>query len=634
LGAASLATSGAALLVLLLYVPSLQAPFLVPKFAALEVAASLGFVALALRIATTGRPRWRRSMAAACVLVLVTTAIAWMTAATRPLGARYALAAMTRWGSVFGLACGVSALDSAPDPREARADLLFAITGAAVGVAALGLLQHAELLPFAIPVISTPGSTFGNRNAAAEVMAVALPVGLGAIAQSQKPAVKVALFVGLAVELVYLAVTRTRGAWLAGACGMAATTWLAKPRWSFTSRALAMGVFVLAGIAATVPGRFNPRDQGDTKRYANIFAVVEDGLDAHSTALKTRLGLWRRTLAMLREHPILGVGPGNWPVEFPRYAEPGATEDGVLSATVAPRQAHNDPLERTAETGIVGLAAVGGLVWACARAIRERLRSAESSSRITAAAAAGALVSILAAGIASFPLEEPGTLVLTGLSLGLIAADQRPKRELMRASTHAGSPSSLEASDVLGPRRVAYAAVFAGTGLLVAAGLSAARDVWSSYWLAKAEHAMGQDHEAATTSVAVSALARCLAAAPNSYRGQIRMAQLKLRQRRWGESAGAARRAIAIEPYSPNGWANLAAAELGDDQPEQAQRDASSALTILHDYPFALDLRARAAEQNGDLESASADREHLRALASGPDSSASRQARVLLQPAK
>ena len=46
------------MLVLLVYAPALQAPFLVPKFAALEIAASLGLVAFGLQRARVGRPLW------------------------------------------------------------------------------------------------------------------------------------------------------------------------------------------------------------------------------------------------------------------------------------------------------------------------------------------------------------------------------------------------------------------------------------------------------------------------------------------------------------------------------------------------------------------------------------------------
>lgn len=644
-GLATIATSGAALFVLLLYAPSLQAPFLAPKFAALELAATVGLVALALKRVTSGGPRWTRSIAAASWLVLITTGIAWAAAATRPLGAPYALDAVARWGSLFGLACAASVLDSAPDGARGRAELLATVTAAASIVATVGLLQHAELLPFPIPVISLPGSTFGNRNAAADVMAMALPLAVGAIAHARGRPAKVVLSIGAAIELVYLGVTRTRGAWLAGACGIGLALVLVKLRWSRTSRAIALGIVAIAAAAAALPGRFNAHDEGDAKRFASVFAVLEDGFDAHSTALKTRFGLWRRTLTMIRQHPLVGVGPGNWPVDFPLYAEPDATRDGVLTPVLEPRQAHNDPLERAAETGIFGLAAFGLLAAASAAAVRDRLRGSDPSCRLTAAAAASALLSLLVLGIASFPLEEPGTLTLAGLSLGLIAADLRgrSKAGLVNEETRESRDSSKDGeAAVIAVERpgmariaavkrpaIANTTVAVGAALVFCVGVREERRVRASFWLGKAERAM-HDPGADATSAALRALRSALALAPGSYRGHLRMAQLKLREQQPIDSARAAKRAIAVEPYGRNAWGSLAAAELAADDFHNARQDASTALAILRDYPLALDVRARAEERDGDAQSARADREHLRTLADGTNDAA-REARTLLQ---
>jgi O-antigen ligase len=262
------------------------------------------------------------------------------------------------------------------DLREPRQRVLETITVAAAVVAAIGLLQHLELAPLSIPVISRPGSTFGNRNLAADVMAMALPLGVGAVAGAQTRASRSALFVALSLELVFLAVTRARGAWIGAACGLGVTLWFVRERLSSAALAVAAGAAAVAVVAASVPGRLSPHDAGDVKRYAGVVALLEGGVDARGTALRTRLGLWRRTIAMLCDHPVLGVGPGNWPVVFPRYAEPGATRDGVLSATRAPRQAHEDLLERAAESGVPGLMALGVLAAGAVKGVRLRLRPA------------------------------------------------------------------------------------------------------------------------------------------------------------------------------------------------------------------------------------------------------------------
>jgi O-antigen ligase len=619
-GLATLATTGAALLVLLLFVPTLQAPFLVPKFAALELAASLGLVAFALRRAAIGGLQWTRPVTVGALLVLATTAVAWMTATGKPPGAPYAVSAMARWGSLFGLACGVSVLD---DAVQARRRVLEAVTIAAAAVAAIGLLQHLEVMPFAIPVISKPGSTFGNRNAAAEVMAMALPLGLGAAAGTRRSDARNVMLVALALELVFLGVTRARGAWVGAACGLGIALWLCRPRWSRASIAIALGAVVAGSVAASLPGRFNPRDAGDRKRYSGVVEVLQDGFDTRSTALKTRFGLWRRTVAMVRDHPLFGVGPGNWPVMFPRYAEPGATSDGVLSASLAPRQAHEDALERAAETGVPGLLALGVLAVGAVIAVRRRLGTGDQDMRATTAAAAGTLVSLVALSIASFPLEMPGTLAVAGVALGLIAADTKG---------HVARRASLVTPRVA-VRALACVPVAVGLGLLSVAAVRAERSVRSSRWLGMAERAMHRERGARGASEALVALNRALKAMPSDYRAQLRSAQMLLREGHSLESERAARRALALEPYAPNAWAALAAAELSGGAHEAARRDASEALALLHDHPFALQLRARAAEQEGDLPSAQADRQRLDLLATGPEDDATAQAaRELLHP--
>jgi tetratricopeptide (TPR) repeat protein len=317
---------------------------------------------------------------------------------------------------------------------------------------------------------------------------------------------------------------------------------------------------------------------------------------------------------MIREHPLVGLGPGNWPVAFPRYAEPGATRDGVLSVTLAPRQAHDDLLERAAETGLPGLFALGALATGAAIAVRRRLQSGDEDGRSATAAAAGALAALAALALASFPLEMPGPLTLGGLALGLVAADGQ------------AGPSRPT------PRPLSYAPVAGAIALLVWAAVRAESAVRASRWLGTAERAMRRDPGPVGADEALAALEHALAASPNDYRAQLRTAQMLRRVHRARESAQAARLALALEPYAPNARAALAAAELDVGDNAAARRDADRALAILHDYPHALYTRALAAAREGDLSAAEADRRALSELAAGADSDMARAARALLEP--
>jgi O-antigen ligase len=604
----------AATVVPLIYLPGLAAPFIAPKTSALEVVAMLALLAFALRPAGAA-PRWTRPLARAAGLVLVTTAASWVMATRTPEGAPYALSALARWVAFFGLACGAAVL---ADDRPARQTLLEAVAGAAAVVSVIGLWQHLELAPLAIPVISAPGSTFGNRNLAAEAVAMSLPFTAGAAMGGRARGTRLALVFALVLQLVYLAATRTRGAWIGGAAGLLAVLVLARPRWSRPVVAVALGAVALAAIAALIPGPRNPQYVGDTKRLASAVDVAQQSLDPRSVALRTRFGLWRRTLKMVRDQPVWGVGPGNWPVFFPRYAEPGAAQDGVSSAALQPRQAHDDLLERTAETGLVGLAALATLGWAVVSAARRRLRSADQETRASTAAASGALVALAGAGLTGFPLEMPATLALGGLALGLIAP---------------GNPVASPPGD-LAPRRrwLRAAAVGLSAGLLLWAGLRAERRLRGSAWLGRAEQTLRHDSSAETATQALSALDRARAASPDEFRVHLRAAQMLLQLRRHAEGALAARRALALEPFSPNAWATLAAAQLGTGDTAGALASAGRALDLLHDYPFALLVHAQAAQARGDQPGAAGDWDRLRALATGAaDQSTTTAARAILR---
>jgi len=597
---ALLASSGAAFLVLLLYAPALEAPFLVPKLAALEVTGSLGVLALVLRRASSQGARWDRRIALGVLLVLLTTAAAWA-GASAPCP--YAVDAMARWCALFGIACGASVVEQIEDGAR---HVLETVAIAATAIAGIGLLQHLGVLPFTIPVFSLPGSTFGNRNIAAEAMAMSLPLAWPLVAGSARRHARVLAWVAILFELLFLAVTRARGAWVGAALGLAVMFWLERRRLSRRRVLGALGALVIAGVVAALPGRWTPHDAGDTKRYVGAVGLLEQSVDVESVALRTRRGIWRRTVAMVTDHPWLGVGPGNWPVAFPTYAEPEAARDGVLTATLAPRQAHDDLLERAAETGIPGLFALLLLVAAISLAAKRRLQTGDPQQKALVAAAAGSLVALIGTSVASFPFEMPGTIVLAGLALGFLARDER-----------ASSPPV--------PRAWSVPALAATLILVAFALVRAERNVRSSLAFGAAERALHREHGAAGATEALAALEHSLDVKPGAFGPELRAAQMWLRLDRPADALASCQRALASEPHSPNAFATLAASYLAAGDSPSAIRAATLALGVVHDYPFALDVRAKAEDHLAKTADAEADRLRLRRLVTDASDDETRQ---------
>src|SRR6185312_1955399 len=174
------------------------------------------------------RPRLDPAIRTAGAAVLLTTALSALAAAGHPPRAPGAATVFIRWAAVAGVAAGVASL-----ARGERARLADAVQICAGLVALGGLAQHLGICPLPIPSISVPGSTFGNRNIAAETVAVALPFALARADRTGADGVRGPAAAALAlVQVVFLAVARTRGAWIGGAAGMLVFAAMARPRLS------------------------------------------------------------------------------------------------------------------------------------------------------------------------------------------------------------------------------------------------------------------------------------------------------------------------------------------------------------------------------------------------------------------
>ncbi len=650
------AISAAALVVPLAFLSRLATPFTGPKEAIFELAGAIGLGALCVGFAAGpgSRPRVpppRRLVPWAALLVLASAGLSALLAASSlaPPRAPEAATVLVHWLSLFGVAGGVALAitresDShgagpSPPPGEAglgaRARLLWAVTASAAVVSLIGLCQHAELFSLPIPVISTPGSTFGNRNLSGEAIALSLPLGIGALALAGSRLERRVILGALALEVLYLVATRARGAWLGAAVGVLTVAFLRRREWS---RAVLLSGLAFGGLAllmALLPARANPRYAGDTKRFARALEVVETSFDPESTAMRTRVGLWRRSLAMLLGEPLIGIGPGNWAVFFPRYAEPGATADGVLSFTLAPRHAHCDLLEHLTETGVLGLGALLALFAAVTQRARSALRTGRRETRATVSAAAGALLALLVCGFTGFPLAMPATSLLAGVALGLVVgADvDRPR---------AGPDGSAWSTATPGMRRGPWAGgvgVLAALGLVALAVVDVETRLRASTWLGAAERALHEDRGAVGATRALGYLARAERARPGLFRVSLRRAHAEQRLHHSLEAVAACDAALAREPFSPNAWATLAVVQLDGGDAHSARLSAERSIELLGANPFALSVKARAAEalrDHRDAETAWARLEGLAAIPPSPpdiDRDTARAARELLDDA-
>lgn len=202
--------------------------------------------------------------------------------------------------------------------RAARAvdrnKLLNALALAVVIASTTSLLEAYGVRTQFFASTRIPGGTLGNRNFVAHAAAFGLPL-LFLVAERAK---RIALpCAGVAIVSAALFLARSRGAWIA-AIAMTLAFVLLSP----SKRLFGVAIFAIIGIAAAlfVPNSLRWHSENP---YMDSVRGMLNG--------RGRLTQYERTLFMAEQHPILGVGPGNWSVNYPR--EGAGHNDPSMSET-------------------------------------------------------------------------------------------------------------------------------------------------------------------------------------------------------------------------------------------------------------------------------------------------------------
>ena len=204
---------------------------------------------------------------------------------------------------------------------------LLSVLAAAIVLGALtGLAQAYGLIDSSLTSLSrAPGGTFGNRNFMAHLVALGLPL-LLYLALEARDRVRFSIAgAGVLLAAAALVLSRSRAAWLGAAAGgiffAVEGFWIGR-LWSDTRlrrRVLTLSNMAMVGLvlALWIPNRLNWRSDSP---YLDSLTGVTNYREGSG---RGRLIQYGNTLKMAARYPLLGVGPGNWPVYYPRFMSPG-----------------------------------------------------------------------------------------------------------------------------------------------------------------------------------------------------------------------------------------------------------------------------------------------------------------------
>jgi len=261
--------------------------------------------------------------------------------------ARYdGLLTLLTYAALFWLA--IQTLDG---PEDARA-LLRILLAAAYGVAVVAILMDINS-GAALGIAAHASGTLGHWNVLGAFLALAWPLALWEVAAAKSGYARALAINAAAVIGLGLVLTFSRSAWLGALVGTAA--FLAGIReWSARRLVLAVAVPVLASgllVAGLAAAGGSQLEQAVSNRAQTMLHPGEWG---------PRLLIWHESLKVIASRPILGYGPDNFGLVFPRY--------NTLYYSELIDKAHAETLQVAATQGLVGLAAYAWLLAAMAGA--------------------------------------------------------------------------------------------------------------------------------------------------------------------------------------------------------------------------------------------------------------------------
>jgi O-antigen ligase/Flp pilus assembly protein TadD len=295
--------------------------------------------------------------------------------------------------------------ERAPEALRWAARLL-AISAAAVGL--LAVLEATGLRPLSTNV-ARPGSLLGNASdeGAFAVLALGPLTALGLALNDRW------VQLGAVAAAVTIAVSESRGALVGAAVTAALLIWLLADR---RERALvAGGLVVLAALAFALPAT-----RSRTLGSSPLAGQTVSG----------RLMLWRESLSLIAQHPILGVGPSGFEDAIVRYHTLRWEEK--IGPSNPPDSPHDLLLQAAVAGGLpfallVVLLAGYAIFTGFASVLRERAARAPPLF-------AGITAGLVGYGVAlSVHLTSPGTTSLAALFGGVLLA--RPPSTARARST-------------------------------------------------------------------------------------------------------------------------------------------------------------------------------------------------------
>lgn len=267
------------------------------------------------------------------------------------------------------------------DDRSVRA-VLTALFLAAAGQALTGVGQF--VLGIGPPTFAVGGfmrahGMFGQPNPFAGYLGTVLPLALAMTLAPQPVRFRAVAALALAMTALGIALSLSRGAWLGLAISLTvmALAWSGRARKLVPPLVAAAAIVVVLAMIGALPPTIASRITSVIDNFG-VFDVRTVPLTSENFAVVERMAHWQAGWWMFLDHPILGVGTGNYPAVYDEYY--------VHPWKEALGHAHNYYLNMAAEAGLLGLFALLLVLGLAFRGLLRRIRATAPDRRSSDAA--------------------------------------------------------------------------------------------------------------------------------------------------------------------------------------------------------------------------------------------------------
>lgn len=296
-----------------------------------------------------------------------------------------------------------------------------------VFVTIIGLVQYYNpdnyLIQNFFAQAAKPSATFGNKNMASHFVIMVLPLSMVLLLAAKNNFSIARYSLAIVLGFWYLMNAGARQAWVAIAVELAVLLlFILLDRYKNNKYSLIKSdkriknkFIAVIGIMLSLVFVANVGTEGSFSRGSHKLEFVQK---INVEGVSSRFPAWVNTLEMIKEHPVAGVGVGQWPESYPLYYD-RIMKDTFFDERVHLRKVHNDYLEILANFGLIGYSFLLWLVYLIGTKVWVILKDYNHRYRLLVLGLGLGLIGFSVIALVSFPVRVylPAFLVLVYFSI-------------------------------------------------------------------------------------------------------------------------------------------------------------------------------------------------------------------------